>query len=136
MLVTWQIILFCSPAPFRLISLRIDTNPDRFVFNSGTTFKAAMILLPFYHLESKLTLSVERIICLYTFDRHILIISQIVEKLVILRCFVQKWIDKQFFLFNIIFGNKGMAGQEDSFQDRQIVLSSAPLWLVFPFRRK
>ena len=68
-----------------------------------------------------------------TRSRHILIISQIVEKLVILRCFVQKWIDKQFFLFNIIFGNKGMAGQEDSFQDRQIVLRLLLFGLFFRF---
>ena len=122
-----------SPAPFRLISLRIDTNPDRFVFNSGTTFKAAMILLPFYHLEKQVDIIGRTNNLLYTFDRHILIISQIVEKLVILRCFVQKWIDKQFFLFNIIFGNKGMAGQEDSFQDRQIVLRLLLFGLFFRF---
>ena len=102
-------------APFRLISLRIDADPDRFVFNSGTAFEAAMILLSFYHLKKQVDIIIRTNNLLYTSDRHIPIISQVVEKLIILRCFIQKRIDKQFFLFDIVFGNKGMTGQENCF---------------------
>ena len=102
-------------ASFRLISLRIDADPDRFVFNSGTTFEAAMILLPFYHLEKQVDIIGRTNNLLYTSNRHVLITSQVVEELVIFRCFVQEWIDKQFFLSDIIFDNKGMTGQENCF---------------------
>ena len=105
-------------APFRLIGLRIDTNPDRFVFDSGAAFKAAMVQFTFYHLEKLVDIIARTNNPLYTFERHMLVISQVIEQFIVVRRFVQERIDKQLFLLYIVFGYKRMTGQENGFQDR------------------
>ena len=118
-------------ASFRLISLRVDADPDRFVFDGGAAFEAAMIQLAFYHLEKLVDIVGRTDNLLYAFERHVLIVSQVVKQLVVFRRLVQERIDKQFVLFDITFGNKRVPGQEDGFEDRQIVLCLFLLLLFF-----